>query len=169
MSFSDAVRSCLRNYVTFSGRASRPEYWFFILFNILASVVLGLVDRALFETPSDGPIAGLFSLAMILPLLAAGWRRMHDSGRSGLYLLYPIIAILGTVSFAGFLRGFDLSDPILTGVDMPALGTLASFVLIAAMIVCVLSPLLVLWWLTRPTEPRENRWGPVPTAGRTVA
>lgn len=174
MSFAEAIRTCLRKYVTFSGRATRPEYWYFVLFNILGSIVLGIVDGIVFgaaeietgpgsvSASSDGPLSSLFSLAMLLPMIAAGWRRMHDSGRSGIFLLYPFIAVIGTLTYAGFIGAFDFADPFGAGIAAEQLEGLAGIVLVIALIVCVLSPLIVIWWLTRRTEPASNRWGPVP-------
>ena len=52
MSFTDAIRTCLRKYVTFSGRASRPEYWWFILFLFLGGMVASVLDGMLFGTVS---------------------------------------------------------------------------------------------------------------------
>lgn len=100
MNFQTAVATCLRNYVTFSGRASRPEYWYFFLFSILVSLGLSILDSAMFG-PMDGmgggngPLASLFSLAIFLPSLAVGVRRLHDSDRSGWWLLLVLIPVLG--------------------------------------------------------------------------
>lgn len=100
MNFQTAVATCLRNYVTFSGRASRPEYWYFFLFSILVSLGLSIVDTAMFGPVegmggSNGPLASLFSLAIFLPSLAVGVRRLHDSDRSGWWLLLVLIPVLG--------------------------------------------------------------------------
>lgn len=171
MSFAEAVRTCLRNYATFSGRASRPEYWWFVLFLLLGSIALSIVDGALFpaepvpvapgvvEYQSPAVLSGIFSLAMLVPWLAAGWRRMHDSGRSGLHLIYPLIVILGIGSFAAFAQGLD---PLVTGGPGAIFSDLTLLVLGLASLVLFISPLLVIWWLTRPTEPRPNRFGPPP-------
>lgn len=50
MDFQTAVRTCLQKYVTFSGRASRPEYWYFVLFMVLGQILLGIADNILFNT-----------------------------------------------------------------------------------------------------------------------
>lgn len=162
MGMGEAIRRCLRGYVRFGGRASRPEYWYFILFLILAQIGLGIVDTALFgsaENGDAGPLGSLFSLAMLPPTLAAGWRRMHDTGRSGLFLLYPLIVIVGIMSFAGMTGALDA----LTG-DAPVAGLdgLFGIVLALSLVVLMISPLLVLWWLTRPSQPSANQWGPAP-------
>lgn len=164
MTFPTAILTCLRKYVTFSGRASRSEYWWFFLFVFLGSLVLGFVDSVIFGTTmvetapgrvslqSNGPLASLFALAMVLPALAVGWRRMHDSDRSGFFLLYPLIAALGIATAFSFFGG-------LGALNGGALSGLAMLVLLPAMIVAVLSPLLVLWWLTRPGTPGTNAFG----------
>jgi uncharacterized membrane protein YhaH (DUF805 family) len=170
MGFTDAVKTCFRKYATFSGRASRPEYWWFALFVVLGGIVLSLVDLALFGTTvvetetsteirSNGPLSAIFSLATLIPGLAVGWRRMHDTGRSGLYLLYPLIVMIGVSTFAGLVGGFDQ----LASGDMGGLfaGTIG-LVMIVALFVLMISPLLVLWWLTRPSQPGPNEYGPNP-------
>lgn len=173
MGFGQAVTTCLRNYVTFSGRASRPEYWWFALFVFLGNFALGLLDGALFGTrqvqvapgevmqQTTGVFSRIFMLAMFLPGLAAAWRRMHDSGRSGLHVLYPLIVMVGIGSFAAFTGAFA---PVLAGGDYLGVfmgGT--GIILLLALLVFIVSPLMVLWWLARPSEPRTNAWGPPPS------
>lgn len=157
--FTTAIRTCLRKYVTFSGRASRSEYWWFFLFLMLGSAVTGLLDLGLFGTTGDevGPTNTLFTLATFLPLLAAGWRRMHDTGRSGLFLFYPLMVMIGIGGFmamTGFMGGID--DPT------TLFSSLTGLILVLALVVLTLSPFIVLWWLTRPSEPGTNDYGPNP-------
>lgn len=170
MGFQAAIKTCFRKYVTFSGRASRAEYWYFVLFLFLGGIAAGALDAIVFgvdvvqaspgefSAESDGPIASLFALATILPMIAAGWRRMHDSGRSGLHLFYPLIVIVGIVSFVS-LTG--LGNPFALG-DMPETSGLMTAILGIALIVFAISPLIVVWWLTRPSDPGANRYGPTP-------
>lgn len=76
----------LQNYANFNGRARRKEYWMFVLFNFIASFILGFIGGLL-----DFPIlANLYSFAVLLPSIAVGVRRMHDVGKSGWYILIPI-------------------------------------------------------------------------------
>lgn len=171
MGFAQAIRTCFRNYVTFSGRASRPEYWYFALFILLGNIGFGILDGLLFgaadvetapgaiRAESNGPLAALFGLATLLPGLAAAWRRMHDTGRSGLYVLYPLIVTIGIVTFMGVTAGIFGAGQ--TGLAQFA-GGLSSLLLALAVVVLAISPLLVLWWLSRPSEPGPNRWGPNP-------
>ncbi len=94
MGFQDAIRICFEKYATFSGRAARPEFWWFALFLFLANVVLGLVDAAIF--PGDTQLLGpLFSLATILPAIAVSVRRLHDIGRTGWWVLLHLIPVIG--------------------------------------------------------------------------
>ncbi len=100
-----------------------------------------------------------------LPLFAAGWRRMHDSGRSGVYLLYPLIVMLGITTFLGFLAGFGPFSP---GTFQEAAAGVGMVVLICALLVLAVSPLIVVWWLARPSEAGDNLYGPPPAAQNTV-
>ena len=106
--FGEAISVCFSKYVTFSGRASRSEYWYFVLFTILAAFALGLVDGVLGTGTSDGGLlSGLFSLVTLLPSLAVAFRRLHDVGRSGWWIGAGIIglaaggALIASVAIAG--------------------------------------------------------------------
>ena len=172
MTFAQAIRTCLRKYFTFSGRASRPEYWYFVLFALLGSIGATFIESFLGYSPvqhgpngsvavgtGSGPLSGLFNLAMFIPLLSAGWRRMHDTGRSGLFLIYPIIAIMGVISYAQFTGLF----PILMSDDsQAAFQGLFGIILLIGILIAAFSPLLVIWWLTRPSTRGSNKWGPNP-------
>lgn len=99
MSFADAVRTCLSKYADFSGRARRSEYWYFFLFNVLVGIVGSVLDNVLgTETGSgSGVIGGLASLALLLPSIAVGARRLHDISRSGWWLLIGLIPLVGWI------------------------------------------------------------------------
>lgn len=85
----------LRNYATFSGRARRSEYWYFVLTNTFVSFGLRLIDNFVIGSPSDpGFIGSLYSIAVLVPSIAVGVRRMHDVGKSGWFLLIPIYNII---------------------------------------------------------------------------
>ena len=86
MGFMDAVKKCFQNYVNFSGRARRAEYWYFMLFNFLISFGLSILGTlagqdSFLGTVFNG-IASLYSLAVFIPGLAVAWRRLHDIGKS---------------------------------------------------------------------------------------
>lgn len=174
MSFSDAIRTCLAKYVTFSGRAPRPEYWFFFLFICLLSAIAGMIDWQFFTavvtsqtetgtlvmTRSSQPAQTVVSLAVFLPHLAVAWRRMHDSGRSGWYALLPMILIGASLAVLTF--GIGLADQFSGGRMDQVLTGATLIILIPTMLVLLISPLLVLWWLTRPSQPGPNDYGPNP-------
>ncbi len=88
MTFSESIRTCLTKYANFDGRATRSEYWWFVLFTFLVSVATGLVSEIL---------SGLFTLAVLLPSLAVGVRRLHDIDKSGWFLLVWFIPIIGWI------------------------------------------------------------------------
>ena len=88
----------LKKYAVFKGRARRKEYWMFVLFNILASILVTIIDMAFFgisETAGIGILTTLYSLAVIIPYLAVTIRRLHDSGRSGWWFLLILIPLIG--------------------------------------------------------------------------
>ena len=86
MNFSQAVSTCLRKYVDFSGRSGRPEFWWFFLFQLAVMLVAGMVSDMLY---------GIAALALLLPGLAVSARRLHDIGKSAWFLLLGLIPLLG--------------------------------------------------------------------------
>jgi uncharacterized membrane protein YhaH (DUF805 family) len=99
-----AVRTVLSKYATFGGRASRAEFWWWFLAMVIVSVFTQMIDAAIiapmlgFERFADDagqPISALFSLAILLPAIAVGARRLHDIGRSGWWLLLGLIPVVG--------------------------------------------------------------------------
>lgn len=113
MNFADAVRSGFNNYANFSGRALRSEYWWWVVFVWIAGAVANIIDRALgwrvYETTvngiqqGSGPIAAIVGLALIIPGLAVAVRRLHDTDRSGWWLLIVIIPIIGWLVLLYFM------------------------------------------------------------------
>lgn len=102
MQMMDAVRRVLSNYATFSGRASRPEYWWWVLAVVLGSLVFRLIDGAIFGGAEvDGaPVqvfSALFGIAILLPMLAVGARRLHDTNRSAWWLLLNLLPLIGAL------------------------------------------------------------------------
>lgn len=168
MGFVQSIKVCLSKYVGFSGRATRSEYWWFVLFVILCNIVFSILDRAIFgANPENGESTGifnpLFQIAIFLPLLAAGWRRLHDSGRPGWYLLLPMA--LGFATTIALLSGVAVFAVLESGVDDPeALRGPAAFLgATGMMVVWVLQLVLtvmMIWWLTRPSEEGSNAYGP---------
>ena len=96
MNIQEAVTSVLTKYATFSGRASRSEYWWFALANVIVQLLASVVDSAILhsETPA---LAGLLSLALLIPGLAVSVRRLHDIGKSGWNLLWIFLPLIGFI------------------------------------------------------------------------
>jgi len=94
MNFAEAIVSGFRNYVNFSGRAPRSEFWYWSLFVVLVSIATNIIDGALLHNDL-APISTLWGLATFLPGLAVSVRRLHDIDRSGwwLLILFTIIGI----------------------------------------------------------------------------
>ena len=84
MTFSQAIAACLSSYASFSGRASRPEFWWFFLFQVLASLGASMIGDWL---------NGVVALALLLPGLAVGARRLHDIGKTGWWQLIMLTGI----------------------------------------------------------------------------
>lgn len=95
MNFVDAVKVCFTKYVGFEGRATRSEYWWWVLFVVLVSIALGALKLQM--------LSGLFSLGILLPSLAVGARRLHDIGKSGWWLLVNLIPLVGWLVLLYFM------------------------------------------------------------------
>jgi uncharacterized membrane protein YhaH (DUF805 family) len=90
----------LKKYAVFSGRSRRKEYWYFVLFNIIVSIVLAGIDALLgtFSSASNiGLLSGIYSLAVLIPTLAVTVRRLHDIDRSGWWILIALVPLIGTI------------------------------------------------------------------------
>lgn len=87
----------LKKYAVFTGRASRAEYWYFVLFNVIISIVLGIIDGMLSGGQGSNTLGSLYSLAVFIPGIAVGVRRMHDINKSGWMLLVSLIPIVGWI------------------------------------------------------------------------
>jgi len=100
MNMVDAVKSVLTQYVGFSGRARRSEYWYWVLATILAGIVVSVIELSLgMGSNTSGPLSSLLNLALFLPGLAVTFRRLHDTGRSGWWIggFYLGLLIFGIV------------------------------------------------------------------------
>lgn len=83
-----------KKYADFSGRARRKEYWMFVLFYLIFYIVLAVVDGVILGMPI---LSGIFSLAIIIPSLSIGARRLHDTGKSGWWLLISLVPLVGII------------------------------------------------------------------------
>lgn len=96
MGFGAAVQSVFSKYATFSGRARRSEYWYFVLLQVIVTAVLNGLYSAT-ESVAFSAILVLFDLALLVPSLAVCWRRLHDIGRSGAYYFFVLIPLVGWI------------------------------------------------------------------------
>lgn len=90
----------LKNYVEFSGRARRKEYWFFMLFNLIITVVLMIIDLQTgnySEQTELGLLSSIYMLAVLIPSIAVSIRRLHDTDRSGWWLLIAFVPFIGGI------------------------------------------------------------------------
>lgn len=123
MTFQEAVKTCLAKYVTFGGRASRSEYWFFYLASLIVMIVAGIIDRALgIDFKMANPLTGLeqsvgygwlyvlAGLGLILPSLAVSVRRLHDGNRSGWWFLLVLTGIGAIVLLVWFIQKGTTGD-----------------------------------------------------------
>ena len=81
------------HYADFKGRARRQEFWMYIMFYIVISVILGIFDNII----GIQILGGIFGLALLVPSLAVGARRLHDTGKSGWFQLLCLIPIVGAI------------------------------------------------------------------------
>ncbi len=86
----------LKKYAVFQGRARRKAYWMFWLFDFLFTFVTTIIDTVFFGTPAEdyGPFCLVYTLVTVIPAIAVSVRRMHDNGRSGWWILCPIMNIV---------------------------------------------------------------------------
>jgi uncharacterized membrane protein YhaH (DUF805 family) len=99
------VQAVFRKFAVFEGRAQRAEFWWFVLFCFLCQIVLAVIDGMLGTSrmaAGQGLLGMLFALGILIPSLAVGARRLHDTGRSGWWLLIGLIPILGTIVLIWF-------------------------------------------------------------------
>ncbi len=84
-----------KKFATFVGRATRSEYWYFVLFNAMAMLILGMIDQAIASGQNNWLLSGIYYLVVLIPGLALSVRRLHDIGKSGWMLLIILIPLVG--------------------------------------------------------------------------
>ncbi len=110
----------IRRYTDFDGRADRPEFWWFALINVIVSLVLWLIGIALIGGVSGGQIlAILYGLVTLLPVLGVDIRRLHDTNRSGWWLVIGLIPIIGGITLIVFFAGAGTQGPNRFGPEPP--------------------------------------------------
>ena len=97
MDFQTSIKTCFNKFAVFSGRASRSEFWFFVLFGFLGGIVAAIIDVMIlgYSFEENGPINLIFSVALIVPSISVAARRLHDINKSGWWQLLWITIIGG--------------------------------------------------------------------------
>lgn len=96
----------LKKYAVFSGRARRKEYWFFVLFSFIVSMVLAMADGmtgSVSALAGMGTLRGIYAIAVLIPSIAVTVRRLHDTGRTGWWLLVALIPLIGAIVLLVFM------------------------------------------------------------------
>ena len=94
MNFFDAIKSCLSGYFDFSGRSSRSEYWWFLLFVMIVNIVVSILANT---NAAIGTVAVLVYLGLLIPMVAVQVRRLHDIDRSGWWILISFVPLVGAI------------------------------------------------------------------------
>ena len=99
--FADTLK---HRYADFAGKATRSQYWYFVLFYVLLSIVFAVIDTLVVnpmlgmniqEASKGGLLQFIFALALIIPSIAIGVRRLHDIGKSGWWMLISLVPVIG--------------------------------------------------------------------------
>ncbi len=95
----------LKKYAVFSGRARRKEYWMFTLFSTIIACVLGFIEGIVGIAPeaNQSILAGIYTLAVLIPTIAVSVRRIPDTGRSGLWVLIGLVPLIGVIVLIVFM------------------------------------------------------------------
>ena len=109
LGYRAAIKSYFANYVNFQGRASQSAYWYAALFVFILGFIASRIGSGSSELFSSNPISSLVSLGTILPNISVGVRRLHDTGRSGNYIWFALIPIVGWILLIVWLA--SPSDP----------------------------------------------------------
>lgn len=167
MEFGQSIKTCFSKYATFSGRASRSEFWWFYLFYVLIGYAIGIImafvmvgsmmSAGISENPTEEEslqlvmsmlgfygIVFLLYIPLMIPFLAVSMRRLHDTGHSGWHLWGPTALMLASLS------GMAISAE--AGFVFVIVGYLAGIVY----------GIVIFVWLVTKSSPTENQYGPVP-------
>ena len=138
MGFADAVAACFRKFAAFGGRGERAEFWYWVVFYLLAIFVLTIVDIIVVGV-STGPFSTFATAALLLPTVAAMSRRLHDTDRTAWWIVLPAAPLIIVILIA---------SPILAVLAVAA--ALVGFVILLMM-------------ASAPGTAGPNRFGPEPT------
>jgi uncharacterized membrane protein YhaH (DUF805 family) len=156
MSFGDAIGECFFNYANFKDRAARAEYWWWALFASVVYLAAWLLDFVIFAGFIASPFFLVVYLALLLPGLSVAVRRLHDTGRTGWWLMLPTGAAILTV-IGAYAAAIVNPDEPPAGIGLVFIGLPALLVIAAG--------ILLLVWMFQPGDPGNNRYGPNRYAG----
>ena len=147
--FDNYKRILTDHYFDMRGRVGRSEFWYFVLANFIACLLAGIVGGILHL-----PLGELYNLAVLLPSMSIGARRLQDTGRSGqlvwlMFILAAVTQIAGLIVGLAFLVGGGLGILFVPGL------TFAAFLCFAVMVVLI-------WFWCPKGDPGDNAYGPVP-------
>jgi uncharacterized membrane protein YhaH (DUF805 family) len=159
MSPIDWAKRPIENYAQFSGRASRPEFWWFVLATTVAGIVARIVDSILGIQLAGpiGPLYILLCLAIIVPSIAVAIRRLHDTGRPGWWILLPAVPyILAIVLGGAAMMGGAASGS--------AMGMGAGFgIAMIFMLIALACAIVLIVFYCQPGTSGDNQYGPNPS------
>jgi uncharacterized membrane protein YhaH (DUF805 family) len=160
MTFTQAVSSVLSNYVTFAGRARRAEYWWFYLFTLLVGLATAVIDAVLNTAFNNeiGIVGTLTSLGLLLPTMAVTARRLHDTGRTGWWMLLPVVPLFATILVAAATAFVTLFSTDTDG----GLAIGMSVLLVACVLATLAAAVTLLVFLCLDSNPGPNKFGPSP-------
>jgi uncharacterized membrane protein YhaH (DUF805 family) len=165
MTFSKAIVSGFRGAFTYKGRARRPEYWWFFLFVFAGALSVGLIEMALLGRGSS-TLVTLFQLVIFLPFLAVGWRRLQDTGRPGWWLLVPVAIVVISTLVSGSLTRTMMERVVVDGDPASFSGLMgdgmSAGIVALAGFAQLLAGLVIIWWMSRPSQRGPNAYGPEP-------
>lgn len=156
----------LKKYATFTGRSRRKEFWMFVLFYIIFKVVAQVLDGLLglsWGSMGGGVLNSIYSLAMIVPSLAVSVRRFHDTGRSGWWCVWFLLAFIVTfIAYLIYLIPLAISMG-LSAEDMDA-SVIMQFIgpTMVWLLVFFVIGIIEIVMLARDSQPGTNKWGPNP-------
>lgn len=143
MTFTESIKTCFSKYVTFAGRASLSEFWYFILFYLLGNTILPLFDGFVLGMSAIQPASSVFILVTFLPKISVTTRRLHDGNRRGWWQLIWLAAI---------------------PVFIAAYGLNSYYVMIVGGIAVIACLVVLLVWLIAIGSEGDNRFGSNPLA-----
>jgi len=158
MSPIDWAKRPLQKYAEFNGRAPRAEYWWYTLGIIVAAIVLNIVESLLGLSGMVGPygpLSALCMLALLVPGVAVTVRRLHDTNRSGWWILVAVVPY----AILGFMMARSAGST-----DMSGLAAVSLFGIIA-----LIGGLVLLVFMLLAGNPGDNRYGPDPYAGGSTS